>query len=114
MVSLDLDQISPIDFGLASLADFSAGHAFKTDNFQGGNVMRAILSLRTLMGGIKDRLAAAARKREILYCSECERSERCGLPPSDDCVYKLEQLERNRGRPPKRAAWYRERASLGA
>ena len=76
--------------------------------------MRAIHSFRTLISGIKDRLAAAARKRELLYCSECERSERCGLPPSDDCIYKLEQIERNRGRPPRRAAWYKERASLGA
>jgi len=75
--------------------------------------MRAIYSLKALISGIRGRLAAV-RKKELLYCSECERSERCGLPPSDDCVYKLEQIERNRGRPPRRAAWYRERASLGA
>jgi hypothetical protein len=28
-------------------------------------------------------------------CGDCERVERCGLPPTDDCPIKLAQLQRD-------------------
>ncbi len=27
-------------------------------------------------------------------CGDCERSARCSLPPSEDCIARTEQLER--------------------
>ncbi len=27
-------------------------------------------------------------------CGDCERSARCSLPPSEDCIARAEQLER--------------------
>ena len=38
--------------------------------------------------------AIAARRRSDFTCGDCERSERCALPPSDHCVVRLEQMSR--------------------
>jgi hypothetical protein len=34
-------------------------------------------------------------------CSDCERVDRCGLPPSDNCIQKAAQIERGWTRPTK-------------
>jgi hypothetical protein len=42
--------------------------------------------------------------RERFVCGDCERWERCGLPPSDDCIVKAAQMARDPDRPKKRPA----------
>jgi hypothetical protein len=37
---------------------------------------------------------AALRRRPEFTCGDCERSERCGLPPSDRCIVKAAQIGR--------------------
>ena len=34
-----------------------------------------------------------------LACGDCERCDRCGLAPHDDCIVKAAQLARTDGRP---------------
>ena len=75
--------------------------------------MRAIRSLKAAAKAMAGRLAAA-RSRPDFYCGQCERWERCGLPPSEDCIHRLTQIE-NEGRSLGRsAAWWRARASFGS
>lgn len=40
------------------------------------------------------RLIDALHTRSEFTCSDCERWERCGLPPSDSCIVRAAQLER--------------------
>jgi hypothetical protein len=47
------------------------------------------------------RLAALRRRSTAFVCGDCERWQRCGLPPSDHCIVKAAQLARG-GRPIKR------------
>ena len=72
--------------------------------------MRAIHSLKALVNRITSRIAAA-RSRPVFYCGQCELWERCGLPPSANCITMLSQIARNGGRSNKDIAWWR--ASLG-
>lgn len=50
-------------------------------------------------------VARAARRRlagpGTFACSQCDRNAQCGLPPQDDCVYRLMLIE-ERGRYPAR------------
>lgn len=39
-------------------------------------------------------LAARLRPAPVRGCGECSRAERCGLPPSRDCVIRLQAAER--------------------
>jgi hypothetical protein len=39
-------------------------------------------------------LIATWRQRPDFVCGDCERWERCGLPPSDKCIAKAEQIAR--------------------
>jgi hypothetical protein len=41
------------------------------------------------------RRAAKRREEEAFTCGDCERSDRCGLPPTADCYVKLAQLEKD-------------------
>jgi hypothetical protein len=38
--------------------------------------------------------AVAARRRPNFTCGDCERWQRCALPPSDNCVIRVEQMSR--------------------
>jgi hypothetical protein len=40
------------------------------------------------------RTVAALRRRPDFTCGDCERSDRCGLPPSDSCIVKAAQVAR--------------------
>ena len=40
------------------------------------------------------RAVAALRRRPEFSCGDCERSDRCGLPPSDRCIVKAAQIAR--------------------
>ena len=50
------------------------------------------------------RLMSAFRTRTEFTCRDCERWERCSLPPSDTCVVRAAQLERGDW---KRRRWAR-------
>ena len=43
---------------------------------------------------------ARRRRKRDFSCGECERWQRCGLPPHEDCIVRAAQLAR--GRPMKR------------
>ncbi len=49
-------------------------------------------------------LMARRRRQPDFVCGECERWQRCGLPPSKKCVVMAAQIARNGGRSPRRAA----------
>ena len=40
------------------------------------------------------RIVAARRRQSDFTCGDCEQSDRCGLPPSDDCIVRAAQMER--------------------
>jgi hypothetical protein len=47
--------------------------------------------------GVFSKLAstmAALRRRSNFICEDCERSARCGLPPSDRCIVRAAQIAR--------------------
>ena len=49
------------------------------------------------IGKIVARLAgsiAARRRRTVFTCGDCERTDRCGLPPSEGCLFRIEQMSR--------------------
>jgi hypothetical protein len=55
--------------------------------------------------GVIARLAAlVARRRPAsdFICGECERWERCGLPPDRNCIVMAAQIARDGGRSTKR------------
>lgn len=37
---------------------------------------------------------AALRRRSDFTCGDCERTDRCGLPPSDRCIIRAAQIAR--------------------
>jgi len=39
-------------------------------------------------------LGAALRRRSEFTCGDCERSDRCGSPPSETCVIRAAQIAR--------------------
>jgi hypothetical protein len=48
--------------------------------------------VRSALTGFAHRLAAG-RKTEFI-CQDCERWQRCGLPPDANCIARAEQIER--------------------
>ena len=40
------------------------------------------------------RRIATMRRASDFTCGDCERSDRCGLPPSDTCIVRAEQIAR--------------------
>jgi len=40
------------------------------------------------------RAVAALRRRPDFTCGDCERSDRCGQPPSDRCIVRAAQIAR--------------------
>jgi hypothetical protein len=59
--------------------------------------MRALDAIQTMFTKLASPIAMR-RRRHDFECGECERWERCGLPPSDDCIVKIEQIMRSDGR----------------
>jgi hypothetical protein len=51
-------------------------------------------------------ISATLRRTSEFTCGDCERVDRCGLPPSDYCIEKAAQIERGWTRPTK---WARRR-----
>ena len=53
--------------------------------------------MRTAIHDVFARLAkavAALRQPPEFTCGDCERSDRCGQPPSDRCIVKAAQIAR--------------------
>jgi hypothetical protein len=48
-------------------------------------------AIRDVFARITATVAAMRRPREFT-CGDCERSDRCGLPPSDRCIVKAAQI----------------------
>jgi hypothetical protein len=40
------------------------------------------------------RMVVALRQRPDFTCGDCERADRCGLPPSDRCIVRAAQIAR--------------------
>lgn len=62
--------------------------------------MRALDAVRgmiTMLAG----LIRPWRRKQAFSCGECERWQRCGLPPNDRCIVMVAQLARG-ARPIKR------------
>jgi len=51
-------------------------------------------AIQKAVDAVKHAAARRAASAEFT-CGDCEHSERCGMPPSDDCPIKLAQLERD-------------------
>jgi len=68
--------------------------------------MRTLDSIREKIAAFAGMLAASERRADWakFQCGDCERRERCGLPPDTDCVVKATQIARDGGRPRRRAA----------
>jgi len=50
--------------------------------------MRALDSIREKIATFAGRLAASERRADwaAFQCGDCERRDRCGLPPDTDCA----------------------------
>jgi hypothetical protein len=72
--------------------------------------MRAIHSFMAVFNKLASRLRASGKP--TFYCGECERWERCGQPPSVNCIIRAAQMARDGERRNRRARWWQ--ASLGA
>lgn len=55
--------------------------------------MRELNLLWRFLGKLANLVAAWERRSEF-SCGECERWQRCGRPPSDDCIVRAEQVVR--------------------
>jgi len=42
-------------------------------------------------------LVTQTRPRSPFMCGDCERVDRCGLPPSDNCIVKAMQIANHDG-----------------
>jgi hypothetical protein len=55
-----------------------------------------------LRRGIASKLVTAQRRNDFV-CGDCERSERCALPPNDNCIIRAEQIARGDWKARRRA-----------
>jgi len=64
--------------------------------------MRTFDGIRAIFTAIAGYMGAS-RLASRFTCGDCERNERCSLPPDDNCIAKAEQISRgdeNRRRAP--------------
>jgi hypothetical protein len=68
--------------------------------------MRLLKSIQEKIAAWVGALAKLERRAEWteFECGDCERRDRCGLPPDASCIVKAAQIARDGGRPRKRAA----------
>ncbi len=64
--------------------------------------MPAANPIKDLFGRFASRVAAL-RRQSGFTCGDCERSDRCALPPSEDCVVRAEQIARGDWKVKRRA-----------
>jgi hypothetical protein len=56
---------------------------------------------------VANRIATMRRVADFT-CGDCERSDRCGLPPSDTCIVRAEQIARGDWKVRRRAKFLME------
>lgn len=56
--------------------------------------MHTLDVIRTICGKVAAHIATSRRVSEFT-CGDCERNQRCGLPPHDDCGVRLLQIARD-------------------
>jgi hypothetical protein len=64
--------------------------------------MRTLDNIQAILNAIANR-AAAMRRASRFNCGDCERNERCDLPPDEKCIPRAMQIARDgeyRARPP--------------
>jgi hypothetical protein len=54
--------------------------------------MNPVNVIRKILGEFASKLSSS--KPVDFVCADCERWDRCGMPSSDDCVFKAEQIAR--------------------
>jgi hypothetical protein len=64
--------------------------------------MSVTSTARRIAAAVSARLAGMVRTSDFT-CGDCERSDRCGLPPSDTCVIRAEQMARGDWKARRRA-----------
>jgi len=64
--------------------------------------MSVISAFRSIAGAFS-RQIAVMRRTSLFTCGDCERSDRCGLPPSDTCIIRAEQMARGDWKARRRA-----------
>ncbi len=74
--------------------------------------MKAIQSVTAAFKKLASRLRGSAESE--FYCGDCERWERCGLPPSVNCIARAAQMERDGDNRRIRRAQRWWQANLGA
>lgn len=52
--------------------------------------MRATSAIRDIFADVSSRIATM--RNSDFTCADCERWARCGLPPSDSCIFRAEQI----------------------
>jgi hypothetical protein len=72
--------------------------------------MSVTSAVRGIVATFADRIAAMRRTSEFT-CGDCERSDRCGLPPSDTCIIRAEQMARGDWKTRRRAEALRRTVS---
>ena len=56
--------------------------------------MRALNAIRGIFTKLADRIATY-QKLSHFKCGDCETSEQCGKLPSEDCIARAAQIERD-------------------
>jgi hypothetical protein len=56
--------------------------------------MRVLDAVRAIFAKLADRIATH-RQLTHFKCGDCETSEQCGQLPSDDCIARTAQIERD-------------------
>jgi len=64
--------------------------------------MRLFDALRVISAKIKNRMVMY-RRLSHFQCGDCEAAERCGRLPSDDCIERIVQIERDGDQPRSRS-----------
>jgi hypothetical protein len=70
------------------------------------NIMAAFATIRDKFARFANAIAGLQQRAAWaeFECSDCERRERCGLPPDRNCVVKAAQIAREGGRPRRKRA----------
>ncbi|MEI9803350.1 MAG: hypothetical protein WDN48_01395 [Pseudolabrys sp.] len=68
--------------------------------------MRAFEEIKAVIDRFMARFAASRRASKFT-CGDCDRSERCGLPPHADCAAKAAQLAQEDGDHKRGYAYYK-------
>jgi hypothetical protein len=64
--------------------------------------MRLLNVIRSISAAVARRVAIQ-RQMSRFNCGDCEEMERCGRSPSEDCIERLTQIERDGDRPRPRS-----------